>query len=94
MLNLKEQNENIEQRYNESIQNLNQAQELFNQRGGEILRNFEIQMEDLRRKKEQEFDNQRGEFKRLIEELNNILDHFEISNNLWKLIHHVNGEQQ
>ena len=61
--------------YNESIQNLNQAQELFNQRGGEILRNFEIQMEDLRRKKEQEFDNQRGEFKRLIEELNNILDH-------------------
>ena len=32
-------------------------------------------MEDLRRKKEQEFDNQRGEFKRLIEELNNILDH-------------------
>ncbi len=67
--------ENIEQRYNESIQNLNQAQELFNQRGGEILRNFEIQMEDLRRKKEQEFDNQRGEFKRLIEELNNILDH-------------------
>lgn len=66
--------EELDRRYNESVQMLTQVQDQFNASARNLMRGFETQIEEFRNDKEKEFDTLQREFRRLVEEANSFLN--------------------